>query len=572
MKKNLAEIISDNLYCHYILWSLVVIVCINLLEAVDIYSQFGKLFYGDTDPYTRALRIIDWLNDFSWHEKIFPYSNYPFGDILHFTRVMDIIWVVLSLPFMAFLPLKEAVFYGGMLLPPLFCFLCIITIIWGLRPYLKNYKKPQTPYMFAFVFTSVYLLKMIDIFSILRPDHHAVMFWLFCVNISVLLRCRSHSKSRTLLFAAGLAAGCGIWASSAIEGFCMTGSILCVLSIGWIWNKIPLSFLKAYSFGLFISTATAWLINPPYGGYAITDNLRLSVIHVVLTLFILGSFLTISRLSLNTPLKKIGALLVFTLLSLAALCLIFGINTVFSPLYTEDVKRYFLPYINEMEPLSMFNLPSLLVGAFIIIAFFYCFKIKSWEIASLTALALIFFPLALWTKRFYYYALPPVIYLNFLFIFCLFSSPKKLLAFIYIWINLVYFYSFHSEYHFKTFPEISGTVATDIFTSPQLSFEQNIKTVAMPYHTNSEAIRDNYEIFFTPDENKLKELLQKHQIEYVYFEKPYNLQKTYYTQPDRNTDRLYGKMFTHTNLYPWLEDLSHPEGEYFLYKVNRDKF
>lgn len=104
------------------------------------YLQFKQLFYIDTDCYTHAERLIYWLQNFSWYEQIYPFGNYPFGEVLHFTRLLDIIWAGLALPFMLFFSLKDAVFYSGMLLSPLCLILSLIIIFWGLKPYIA-----QTP-------------------------------------------------------------------------------------------------------------------------------------------------------------------------------------------------------------------------------------------------------------------------------------------------------------------------------------------------------------------------------------------------------------------------------------------
>ena len=78
-----------------------------------MYFEAGHIFYTDTDSYTRALRVVDWLQNFSWNEKLFPYSNPPDGFELHFTRALDWFWLIFSLPFLPLLSLKSAVFYAG---------------------------------------------------------------------------------------------------------------------------------------------------------------------------------------------------------------------------------------------------------------------------------------------------------------------------------------------------------------------------------------------------------------------------------------------------------------------------
>ena len=42
--------------------------------------------YPDTDNYTHARRVLDLILSKNWAETPYMHTNYPFGEILHFTR------------------------------------------------------------------------------------------------------------------------------------------------------------------------------------------------------------------------------------------------------------------------------------------------------------------------------------------------------------------------------------------------------------------------------------------------------------------------------------------------------
>ena len=108
-------------------------------------------------------------------------------------------------------------------------------------------------------------------------------------------------------------------------------------------------------------------------------------------------------------------------------------------------------------------------------------------------------------------------------------------------------------------------VLADTFNGPELTWIQNVDTVASPHHTNVEGIRDNRIMWFTTDENKLKELLKKREVNYITL---YNvIESEYYANPDDNTDKLYGKVLTGKNTYPWMEKTDER-----TYRINYDKF
>ena len=66
MKEKFTDILSQSLFRHYILWSIITVILYNLFDAGTTYITYNRFFYVDTDCYTRALRIIDWLNNFQW--------------------------------------------------------------------------------------------------------------------------------------------------------------------------------------------------------------------------------------------------------------------------------------------------------------------------------------------------------------------------------------------------------------------------------------------------------------------------------------------------------------------------
>ncbi len=542
------------------------------------YRQFKQLFYIDTDCYTHATRIIYWLQNFSWYEQIYPFGNYPFGEVLHFTRLFDILWVALALPFMPFFSLKDAIFYSGMLLSPLCLALSLITVFWGLKPYIT-----QTPKIlfFSLILSLAFFAKFDTVFDFTRPDHHSVIFLFFAYNISAVLQ-NLTKKRFCLLFFAGILTGCGIWISSAVEGFILAASILSLLCFNWVLNIFSLKHLQIYSLGLFFATATAFLLNPPYGGYFELDTTRLSLIHVVLTLLICSSFYTFGLFKLQTAAAKIFSLIGCAFTSAALLCGVFGYSTIFAPIYDENVKQYFLPYITEMEPLwhfvyllEMIFFETILI---LLILFYKPQKNRILEINLALLFGFFFIPL-LFAMRFIPYELCILAYFNIIFINRLLSTFRqtqadKFLAFGYICTALFLLASFKYEpLHPIKSSEIpqNSIVLSDTFITPQLIFDRNIKTVSIPYHSAAAGITDNHKIFFSDNETKIKKLLQKHLVEYIFMPYDSYYGSAYYTNPTQHTDIFYGKIITGKNLYPWLERIDTGSKD-ILYKVNYQEF
>ena len=108
-----------------------------------------------------------------------------------------------------------------------------------------------------------------------------------------------------------------------------------------------------------------------------------------------------------------------------------------------------------------------------------------------------------------------------------------------------------------------GTFASDIFLAPYLIWNGNHNVIASPYHRNVEGITDNHDIFFSSDENEVLSLIKKHKVTYIFLLDMPN--DTYYVEPERHCDKLYGKILGCHHVPSWLEPLSISEGH--LYKV-----
>ena len=568
----------NHLCRHYVLWSSLAVILINLFDALNCFIGHGRLFYVDTDSYTRALRIVDWLQNFQWQEKIFPFFNAPDGFVLHFTRISDVIWLGLSLPFLAFEPLKDAIFHGGMLFSPLFFILSLATLFWGLQPHTPKFEK--TPVAFALIFftTLIFCSKLVNIFDYARPDQHSLMFFVFSFNLAVIMRALSNPRENHWI-SAGVISGLGIWSSSAVEGFIVVCAVMLVLCINWFRSAVDIKNILLYSTGLFCCTAVAWLINPPYEGRDYIDMSRLSIVHVVISALVLLSIYTLSRLKLTDGRMKFLWLVICSVFSILILTIIFGTNTLLAPVYTDDVRQYFLPYIDEMKPMydKFYIYLSVISGLSILGYLLYQSRGKHTYIIDLTVFILIFLPLGITVDRFYHYYLALFLFLNALIIYLLMYVGLKyqtasVILFGYIIANLFYVTSFYSQPHPALLPDnINGVVATDLFNGPVICFEKQVKTVSGPYHTNSEGITDNHKIFFSTDENEVKQTLLKHGVEYIYM--PLLSERSdYYVEPEQNTDKLYGKIMTGTDVYPWLERVSEDAEHNQVYKVRYDLF
>ena len=509
-------------YKHYIFWIFAFTAVYTALYMILFRLEAGTLFYMDTDPYTRALRILDWLNNFQWSEKIFPYGNPPDGFVLHFTRICDVIWVFLSLPFMLFMPLKEAIFYGGIIFSPLFYALSLSSLFWALRLYLPALKNKETVFFIAVMMAMLFFNKLSNCFDFCRPDHHSLMGFVFCFNLAVILRNQLKSNPYENLLA-GILAGCGVWASSAPEGFFVALLFLSVLSLNWIFGRENIKIPLYYSIGFFISVTLAWLINPPYGGWKVIDNNRLSLIHPALGAFMFLSFLITAKLQPQNKWQKLTVISACAALSFLLMLMVFGTAQIFSPTYSKEAKEYLIPYIAEMEPVfhDYVYLTWLIVGIILAVLWvFYTRLSQTYEknilfLEIATGLSLLFI------NRFHIYFLGIFTALYILMLYICFSGTEKKLSYkyitlVYLLVPIFLLFSIRAVPQNTIFPEVQGIGLTKIFDAPRLVFEQNVDVIGFPYHTNPQGVADNYLLCHLTKDDDVHEIFHRYNVQFIY--------------------------------------------------------
>jgi len=557
MKRAFSDFL-DSVYEHYLTWGIFFAIAAIGADVYFYYLYSPIFFYEDTDCYMRALRIIDWLQDFQWQEKIFPYTNAPDGFVLHFTRINDVIWAFFSLPFMPFMPLKEAVYNGGLFFSPLFFVLAFLSIQWGLYQFLLPVQNKKAVYFLTMIFILMMLGKMTSVFDFTRPDHHSLMCAIFAFNVAAVLRCNARMNYKLLLWS-GVASGCGLWASSAIEGGIIAAINLLILTLNWLWAKWNSKTLVYYSLGLFLATMFAWLVNPPFGGWFALDLNRLCIIHVVLTALIFLSFTAISLGNFAGWKQRAGILLAVALTSAVIMLLIFGTQTLLTSIYDDRIKQYFLPRITEMYNIVAYKYshPPIALGIACIILLLSFKKKPSVFAVDLSIFAIISLLISCFVVRFYPYYVVVFCFLSTLFVYmALYDGIKKriykLVAFLYLIGNLTLMASYSSYPGRPDYPGFKpGVMLTDVFLAPYFVYAYDIDTVGSPYHTNIEGIVDNHTMWFTNDEEELKALIKKHGITQIYL-KNEGINEYYRGSNNSNPDNLYTRVMNNENLYDWL--------------------
>ena len=564
--------------------------------------------FSDTDTYMRALRIRNLIEDFSWAEVPFVQSNYPFGEILHWTRPMDLLWLSLAYPLMIFFDVKEALLYSGYLLSPLLNVLSCVLIVWGLRPFLNSYMR------FLVVMLFLLQIPLISIYSFARPDHHSLLAFLSLGTIACALRFFVEGK-RWQIIIAGVAAGIMIWV--AAEGLLFYYIVLAALFVLWLFRLETLGTLKYFSGAVFETVLFAWVVNPPFQGYLFPDNGRLSILTVCATLLTFGSFYLLGVLDKKGLVKTIVNRALYTLLFVSLSFLVtlqvFGTKVIFSPPIATEIQSIWLFRVVEMFGTDFGSIlfwTSSYLALLATVISVLLLAVRAIPKDSLRLFIFLFLPLAVYTVltiirvRFAPYANTFAVFvIVFVLHFWLVRANiyekiknkylsysafmQKGLIFSAIGLSFLYVFVISLMVLVWSCPGISskvektvfmsalargeGTVLADTFRGPEIMWKTGRPVVGTPYHRNVEGIRDTHDMFFAANDEKIKKLVLKHKItDIVFFSE---VDSNYYSPAPLSKNRFYYRIITGKNLPCWLEEdesISRDSGFVILH-VREDK-
>lgn len=521
--------------------------------------------YLDSDNYFHVLRIMDFFKHPSYFEQPFMYTNYPFGEILHWTRALDLFLALFTLPFLSFYPLKTAAFYGGLLVAPFFGLCTGYALLRGGRLIL------QAKYR---LLAAVLILVQVNVVRVVffnRPDHHAAFFFLSALMFWQMTAFARFNTVKNLKIAA-LVAAFSLW--MAAEGVFLAIVAILFLFYGYVFLGYAyqhlLDFARLYLFG----TLVFWLLNPPYEGLFYIDTGRLSLFYLAAAVALFG----ILYMARNITSKK-RQLSTIAIAGATFIAVLAAVGLLKSPLD----GRLFMPFVARIEEMKSGNIytlayPVMGILAALLLAVkyrkqgFFCYLFISMLVyGGLTAVSMRFLPyagmyaaliLALWVQDFFstemakFFAALGLVVLEYVsFTIHALSTNMTLPPVLVIPFE-----------HIKALPQ--GVFATDIFFASDIIWEGGHYVIASPYHRNVEGIMDNHQIFFSTDEQEVAQLIRKHKVSYLFLTEGLSTD-IYYQEPLKNCDKLYGQILGCRNVPAWLEEIKTPAG--FLYRVNYQK-
>jgi hypothetical protein len=196
-----------------------------LMAAVGISPAFeGGL--ADSDCYQRLGRALDLIRQGGWHESRQDFTNAPFGEVLHWTRPLDLLLILGALPAAPFLGWERALFLWGTLLSPLLEIAAFLVLVWGARRHISGQGILILACLLALA-PSVTSQTMLG-----RPDHHALLLFLYAAALALFIRLLDQPGLPRLAQGLGLASAMALWVSAeGLAAILLGGAPLAFLAL-----------------------------------------------------------------------------------------------------------------------------------------------------------------------------------------------------------------------------------------------------------------------------------------------------------------------------------------------------
>jgi hypothetical protein len=256
------------------LWAGAVVIAV---EVALLTIGNGAILHGillDPDCYMHLQRALRLMTEGGWHDTLDPRINAPFGYVIHWTAVFDLLLVAGAAPLTALgLDPQTALYVWGCAISPLLLVASLAIYAWGVKPRVAG---PAFLWLTVLIFTQPQLSGS---FIAGRPDHQSLVLGLLLAQIAWAYAVFDGRAGPRWAVAAGVMAGLQL--ATSVEALLTILLLSTALAAAWLfYRRSTLSTLALY-LGAATITVTAWLlwegcqflVEPRYD--------RASVVHVL---------------------------------------------------------------------------------------------------------------------------------------------------------------------------------------------------------------------------------------------------------------------------------------------------
>ncbi|MEM9299041.1 MAG: hypothetical protein AAGA64_11685 [Bacteroidota bacterium] len=325
----------------------------GIILAMHIFMYCTEMSFprgelADPDGYMWLQRVTELKENQQWYDQVEERTNTPYGDILHWTRPLDICLLAGGLILSPFLGFEFGLYYWGVFFSP-----CMHLIVFFLLLYLAKILALKTELHWLPILSLMQICLFIQ-FQVGRPDHQSLLLIVFTASLIPVTRILKEDYDLKACIFSGLSLAILIWV--CVEGLIQTLLVYGFLFLIWIFNLQPngLKKLVVFTVTLFAGTATAVLLEHPPSRFFIAYQDEISVLQFFLITLISLSCLLLLLVEplLRTPWRRFIGLSLVGFLSVVVMYKCYP-NFFLGPFSEVDseVARIWLARVAESVPL-----------------------------------------------------------------------------------------------------------------------------------------------------------------------------------------------------------------------------
>jgi hypothetical protein len=226
------------------------------VQGVLLFAGNGAVLQGqllDPDCYMHLQRTLKMMLDGRWHGTLDPRLNAPYGYVLHWTALFDLLLAAGAavLHFLG-LGLRQALLVWGSAISPVLLIAALAVLAWGVKTRVTG---PAFLWLVLLLFTQP---ELAGAFIAGRPDHHSLVLGLLLVQLAWLYALFDGRTGWRWAVAAGVLAG--VQLCTSVEGLLTILLAVAAVAGAWlIYGKRCLTDLWLYLAACAV-TVFAWLL------------------------------------------------------------------------------------------------------------------------------------------------------------------------------------------------------------------------------------------------------------------------------------------------------------------------
>lgn len=338
------------------LW-LLVLLAVVVADLAFGWRQIGQVWRGeltDPDSYMLLVRMREALSKGHWFGSMVSHDASGHGVVLYWSHLFDAVILLLYTPLRLVLPTDGALYWAGAAMAPLSMGLLGIIVMWAPAPLAL----PQ--WRWAGLLLTIIAESAWDGYGNFGYVTHHVLL-IAAVAATIGFSGRAAVGDTTAGLGAGTAAALGIWLSPETAPFSLLA--LGAIGVGWVSARGGAgSAMAACGSAFAVLIGLGFALDPPYGGYAVIELDRLSIVFVWLAVIICAGAWWLrgaERWLKTAPARALALLLTAGGGAATWLTLFPEFLHGLGGIVTISQEEAFFSHIEEMQPVATFGGVSL---------------------------------------------------------------------------------------------------------------------------------------------------------------------------------------------------------------------